>query len=325
MTTDFQKNTSIIKYNSSTFTKNSIVNIDENFIIANNAVENTWLNTYGNQYDKELLKIIKHNNLDDFLIKLLMENYHPNKVIELDGLLFIAIRILKIEGDELDSEQMLFICSSNLVWSIQEKQGDYFDWIRERLENNKGISRKKNADYLLFLILESIIDNYQEIYETKSNLSEFEAHKVRPTPEFTALIERRKQMLFKFKKAASSLRDIIIKLEKTEIENFEIKYFSELKEQSNNLISEIDFEIHELESKLNLIFSIQGHRLNEVMKTLTIFSVIFIPLTFIAGIYGMNFKNMPELDTQNGYFILIGVMLIISLVSVFIIRKKKWF
>lgn len=323
MTTDFQKNTSIIKYNIGAYSKDS--NINEDIIFTNNKDENTWLNTYGNQYGKEFLKIIKHNKLDDFLVKLLMEDYHPNKVIELDGLLFIAIRILKTEDNILDSEQMLFICSPSFVWSIQEKHGDYFDWIRERLENNKGISRKKNADYLLFLILESIIDNYQEIYETKSNLSEFEVNKVRPTPEFTELVENRKQMLYKFKKAASSLRDIIIKLEKTEMENLQIKYFSELKEQSHNLISEIDFEIHELESKLNLIFSIQGHRLNEVMKTLTIFSVIFIPLTFIAGIYGMNFKNMPELDTQNGYFILIGAMLLISIVSVLIIRKKKWF
>ena len=110
-----------------------------------------------------------------------------------------------------------------------------------------------------------------------------------------------------------------------EIDGFEVKYFSELKEQTTNLISNIDFELQELESKINLIFSIQGHRLNEVMKTLTILSVIFIPLTFLAGIYGMNFENIPELKFKYSYFILLAAMVIITLISVWYFKRKKWF
>ena len=90
-------------------------------------------------------------------------------------------------------------------------------------------------------------------------------------------------------------------------------------------MTNIDFELQELESKINLIFSIQGHRLNEVMKTLTILSVIFIPLTFLAGIYGMNFENMPELKFQYGYFLLLGFMFVISLFIVWYFKRKKWF
>ena len=108
-------------------------------------------------------------------------------------------------------------------------------------------------------------------------------------------------------------------------DNFNTKYFSELKEQTNNLIANIDFELQELESKINMIFSIQGHRLNEVMKTLTILSVIFIPLTFLAGIYGMNFANMPELNWKYGYFLILGLMLVITIISVWYFKKKKWF
>ena len=122
-----------------------------------------------------------------------------------------------------------------------------------------------------------------------------------------------------------SLKDTVVKLEKMEIEGFNVKYFSERKEQTNNLISNIDFELQELESKINLIFSIQGHRLNEVMKTLTILSVIFIPLTFLAGIYGMNFENIPELKYEYSYFILLGIMVLITLVSVWYFKRKKWF
>jgi|TARA_B110000116_G_C16581727_1_gene466583 magnesium transporter len=222
---------------------------------------------------------------------------------------------------------MIFIVSPNFLWSIQEKSGDYFNWIRERLEDNKGIVRKKKADYLLFLLLESIIDNYQDTFQENTELSsnKLGSDKIKPTPEFTSLVENRKQELFSFKKATLSLRDTIVKLEKVEIDGFETKYFSELKEQTNNLISNIDFELQELESKINLIFSIQGHRLNEVMKTLTILSVIFIPLTFLAGIYGMNFEHIPELKFKYGYFILLGIMVLVTIVSVWYFKRKKWF
>lgn len=324
MTENFYNNTSIIRYNKESFKKTPVTDIDTLSLVEKDG-QIKWLNIYGFQYKKEFLNIVKTNNLDDFLVKLLMEDNHPNKVIELDNVLFITIRVLKTDVEDFDSEQMIFVASSNFVWSIQEKPGDYFGWIRERLESNKGIARKKKADYLVFLILESIIDNYQDKYEEKSDFNELNFSTIKPTPEFTASVEKRKQTLFKFKKATISLRDIIVKLEKASIEKIETKYFSELKEQTNNLISDIDFEIQELESKINLIFSIQGHRLNEVMKTLTILSVIFIPLTFLAGIYGMNFKNIPELETENGYFILLAVMIVITFMSVWYFKRKNWF
>ena len=186
---------------------------------------------------------------------------------------------------------------------------------------------KKKTDYLLFLILESIVDNYQETYLKNAELSadKLSSTQIKPTPEFTSLVEKRKQELFNFKKATLSLRDTIIKLEKIEIVSFDTKYFSELKEQTNNLVSNIDFELQELESKINLIFSIQGHRLNEVMKTLTILSVVFIPLTFLAGIYGMNFEHIPELKYQYGYFVLLGVMVLVTFGAVWYFKRKNWF
>jgi len=138
-------------------------------------------------------------------------------------------------------------------------------------------------------------------------------------------VEQKKAIIQDFKKASHGLRDIIIKLERVEVKGFQTKYFSELREQISGLIMDIDSDIMELESQINLFFSMQGHRLNEVMKTLTIFSVVFIPLTFLAGIYGMNFDNMPELRLANGYFILLGVMLIVVLVTIIIFKRKKWF
>lgn len=324
MSQEFNSQSSVINYDANSYEKFEVSDIDTIKLPAENG-RIQWLNTYGFAFKQEFLKIVKNNSLDDFLTKLLTEDIHPNKVIELDDVSLITIRVLKTDEDDFKSEQMVLIVSHKFVWSIQERAGDHFGWIRQRLESNKGITRKKNADYLLYLILESIIDHYHDAYEDRSELKDINFSNVKPTPEFTVKVEKRKQILFKFKKASISLRDIIIKLEKTSFDDFETKYFSELKEQTNNLIGEIDFEIQELESKINLIFSIQGHRLNEVMKTLTIFSVIFIPLTFIAGIYGMNFENIPELRNKNGYFILLSAMLVITLISVWFFKRKKWF
>ncbi len=325
MEKNFFQATSLISYAPDVHERKDVASLEEIDFDGDDKIK--WLNTYGLGFQKEFKKVIQENKLDDFLIKLLSELDHPNKVIELENVLFVAIRVLKTEKPEIDSEQMLFIVSEQFVWSVQGKPGDYFTWIRERLELNKGIVRKKKADYLLFLILESIMDNYQEAYQkfAEFNDESFDPVNVKPTPEFTALVEARKRELFSFKKAAFSLRDTVVKLDKVEMDGFETKYFSELKEQANNLLTDIDFELQELESNLNLIFSIQGHRLNEVMKILTIFSVVFIPLTFLAGIYGMNFKNMPELETQNGYFVLLGVMALITIISIWIVSRKKWF
>jgi magnesium transporter len=326
MENEFLNNTSIIRYSNKNFEKTDFAKVSEINLI-HNLETVKWLNTYGIKFREPFKKIIQQNELDDFLIKLLSDEEHPNKVIVLDNLLFITTRVLITEGHKFDSEQMIFIVSAGFLWSIQEKKGDYFNWIRQRLEGNKGIVRKKKTDYLLFLLLESIIDNYQNTYQENAELNsdKLSAVNIKPTPEFTSLVEKRKQELFNFKKATISLKDTIVKLEKIEIDGFNVKYYSELKEQTNNLISNIDFELQELESKINLIFSIQGHRLNEVMKTLTILSVIFIPLTFLAGIYGMNFENIPELKSENGYFILLGTMVVISIISIWYFKRKKWF
>jgi magnesium transporter len=322
----FLENTTVIDYSDKNYQKNKFLSLSE-VDISTPKKGIRWVNTYGLEYQQDFKSVILQNNLDDFLIKLLMEEEHGTKVIVLDDLLFVAVKVLKTEGRTLDDEQMVFIVSPHYLWSIQEKPGDYFNWIRERLEGHKGIVRKKKADYLLYLIIEAIIDNYQDTYLKHAAIgaSQLNAKHIKPTPEFTSLVENRKQELFSFKKAAIGLRDMIVKLEKVEINGIEVKYFSEIKEQTNNLISNIDFELQELESKINLIFSIQGHRLNEVMKTLTILSVIFIPLTFLAGIYGMNFENIPELKNPNGYFILLGVMVLVTVLAVWYFKRKEWF
>lgn len=285
-----------------------------------------WLNTYGLDSAAVIRKFLEDNKLDEFIYKLILDKEHTTKVLILDDVVFVAIHVLKTENPQFESEQMFFVVDPSFLWSIQEKKGDYFEWVRERLQLGKGIVRKRKVDYLLYLLLESIIDNYHESYQKyTASYSNIGTTEIKPTPEFTAQVESRKHDLFKFKRATASLRDTFTKLEKLELKELHSKYFSELKDQANNLISDIDFDLHELESDINLIFSIQGHRLNDVMKTLTIFSVIFIPLTFIAGIYGMNFDHLPGAKHPHGFSILIIAMILMTGFSIFYFMRKKWF
>jgi len=322
----FLKNSSIIEYSESNFTRNTFVSTDE--IILKNSVKSVeWLNVYGFNYQEILKKLIKQNNFDEFLLNLIIDNDQRNKVIELSDCIFLTLKTFHYENSSFYDEQMMFIASPNYVWSIQEKSGDYFEHIRERIAGYKGTIRKKKADYLLYRIIEAIIDNYYLAYEklVEKSTELKDLSKVKPSPEFAIIIENNKQNLFVLKKAVSSLREAISRIEKLELENFETHYFSELKEQASFLIDDIDFDLQQFESSINLIFNIQNHRLNEVMKTLTIISVIFIPLTFLAGIYGMNFKNMPELDSEFGYFIILAIMILLTLINLYFIKKKKWF
>lgn len=286
-----------------------------------------WLNIYGLQHKEAFKSIIRQNKLDDFLVNLLLDDDHRNKVIELDNCIFMTLKTIHYKNDDFISEQMFFIASPTFLWSIQEIKGDYFGHIRERIMQNKGVVRKKNADYLLYLVIEAIIDNYFEAYETLiANMSHFkDLDNVKPSPEFAVKLENNKQDLFELKKAISSLRDAIGRLDKIELENFETNYFSELREQANYMIDDIDFDLQQLESSINLMFNIQSHRLNEVMKTLTILSAIFIPLTFLAGIYGMNFIDMPELKAENGYYKLMAVMGGLTILIILYFTKKGWF
>lgn len=326
MNEEFLKQTSQIIYSKDEYSKVPCEGLNE-IVLPKEGELIHWINTYGIYFQEEMREVIKSNTLDDFLVKLIMDSNHTTKVIELEDALFVAVRVLKTETLNFDSEQMLFIVSPLFIWSIQEKKGDYFGWIRERLANNLGMVRKRKSDYLLFLLLESMVDNYTNQFHkyADSVLEKLNTRTINPTPEMTLEIEDAKQDLLKFKRASANLRDAFVKLEKVEIFGRKTKYYGELKEQINHLISDIDFELQELESKINLVFSLQGHRLNEVMKTLTIFSVIFIPLTFLAGIYGMNFENIPELHTPYGYFVLLGVMVLVTLGCVWYFKRKKWF
>lgn len=321
---DYLTQTTLIAYNKSDYKMIDIDDVEKLNISYDGHIK--WFNSYGKVSKETLKKIITNNEINDFLSILYFDEY-SNKVISLDENLFVGIKVFRVDDGVYSTEKMAFVLGENFIWSIQEKTGDYFEWIRERIKFNKGLVRNKKADYLFFLILDAIVDNYEKVFYTISEYNQkfSDILSLKPTPEIISDIEDKKKELLMLKKSAALLRDTINKLLKTDLSTLDTMYFDEIKEQVNNLIIDIEFEIQTLESNINLIFSIQGHHLNEVMKTLTVFSIIFIPITFLAGIYGMNFNNMPELQIQNGYFILLGVMCAITISIIIYLKRKKWF
>ncbi len=326
MSGKFLENTTLIAYSSSLVSNTPCDDLVK-LSFESHSDEVFWLNTYGLSELDAIKQVVIQNQFDDFLLKLLQDKEHANKVLELDNVLFVALKVLKTEDKNLNSEQIIFIVSSNMLWSLQENRGGHFQWIRDRLIQGRGQVRSKKVDYLMFLLIESLITNYEETFEKllNSDSDSIKVSNINPTPYFTEKVEAQKRRMLNFKKATLSLRNTIVKLETINIITIDVKYFTELKEQANNLIGEIDFELFELDSKTNLIFSIQGHRLNEIMRTLTLVTAVFIPLTFLAGIYGMNFEYMPELKWHYGYFVLLGLMVTVTVIIVLYFKNKKWF
>lgn len=316
-------------YNKQAWSKEDVVEVAP-IIFAEYPQQVTWLNVYGLQEQKAIRQIVAQNRLDEFILNLTAESNHRNKIIELSNCFFFSLKapIVRTKDEPLEFEQLVFIVGTELpfIWTIQERQGDHFDHIRTRIEKCIGLVRQKKADYLFYLLVEAVVDNYYAVYEQVSEQNERlkDFSNVRATADFAALVESNKAELFQIKKVANTLKDALGRLEKTELPHFNNKYLMELREQISYLNDDIDFSWQQLEGSIQLIINIQSNRLNEVMRTLTILSVIFIPLTFIAGIYGMNFDVMPELKTEYGYFVVLGLMALVATLVLVYFKRKKW-
>ncbi|MCB9224848.1 MAG: magnesium and cobalt transport protein CorA [Crocinitomicaceae bacterium] len=320
----FEQCNQLFRYNNDKYEETVL---PDNYIIADSSCPVNWLNVYGFGYADSVHEIIAANHMDEFLKILFQEDDRKNKIIDMDDSFHLTINVLLFEGGEFLHDNIRLFYKDNVVWTIQEKPGDHFEQVREYIRENKGIIRRRNADYLIFKLLEAILDGYEEAYDSfHATVSKFDnIHKLKPNPEFVIEIEQLKQKLLIIKNSLMSLREMLAHLNNWEFEHFGAHYFGLLKERSQLLIEEIDMNLQFQESNLNLIFNLQSHRLNEIMNTLTVFSVIFIPLTFLTGLYGMNFTNMPELGWPYGYFILLGIMFVITIISLIIIKRKKWF
>lgn len=289
----------------------------------------SWLNFHG-VHDVELLKKVgKSIHLDRLTIRQILDTTQRPKVEEYDEHLFFSVKSIAKNNEEIDVEQLSFVLGSHYAISFQEEIGDHFDGIRNKLVEGLGFIRKRSSDYLLSQLLDAILDNYFEtIDQTNEAISSIEKVVIDDPDKSTLIVlEKHKQNAQAIKKALAPFKEALTNLMNGDskfIHEVNLKYFRDLGNSAAAAMEEIEATLRTLEGLTNICFASQSQKMNETMKVLTTVATIFIPLTFIAGIYGMNFDNMPELHHPDGYFITWGVMGFIFVAMLIYFKVKKW-
>jgi magnesium transporter len=295
-----------------------------------------WINIHGLN-DIELIQSVgSYFEIDSYMLADILNTTKRTKLEEQRDVLFFNIKSLlpKDNSDNIQTEQISFLIKEGVLISFQEKRSDFFTHIRERIRSHSGIVRTKKADFLLYVLLDAIMENFYITLEHEEHKVEelINLSKNSDNPIILERIEKHRDNYNFLKRSIIPLRDSLydIKTIKDDnvfnlIENDNFSFFSRLYQKSLELLEQIESDRIALDSASNFFFSAQTQKMNEIMKTLTIVSSIFIPLTFIAGVYGMNFQNMPELKYPYGYHTVIGGMVFLGIAMVIYFKKRRWF
>ncbi|SCX81292.1 magnesium/cobalt transporter CorA [Flavobacterium caeni] len=295
-----------------------------------------WLNVHGLHDTARIRALGEMLDLEPFIISDILNVVKRPKLEELDNVLFFSIKSVlpSADGQEERVEQLSFVLKDKLLVSFQEKKSDFFIHIRERIKTHAGIVRKKKNDYLLYLLLESVMENFYitiEFYEDRID-DVMAAAKVSDRREIHEEIQRIRSRFGVLKRSIQPLHDALYLLKSIReedefngIDKSNYAFFARLNQKSLELLEQIEYDMNSLDSAANFYFASQSRRMNEIMKVLTGVSVIFMPLTFIVGVYGMNFDYMPELRHPYGYFTVLAVMFFLVVGMVVFFKKKRWF
>ena len=286
-----------------------------------------WLNLYPLEDKKTLESIEQYFGIDPFLMADAVDFSQRSKLWETDKHLFCSFKMKK--HDLHDTEHISFILGENVIISLQEIEEDVFQNIRTRMENNYGPIRKKSVDYLLFLLCDSIIDQYTLISDSSEDsllMLEAEIASTNKNINLSSLYAVKKDLLQVHKDArvSSEIIEALITSEFFAISRFVTKLFTSISHNAKHSIDSLSRQLDHVNSLSDLYFAQQNNRLNDMIKLLTIMSAIFIPITFIAGFYGMNFMYMPETKVAWAYPAVISLMVFVVAFIVLFFKRKKW-
>ncbi len=320
----------VIDYDEEHYTKKEISRIEECCPFKSKPSV-TWFNIDGIHEAEIIKKLGKDFGLHPLTTEDIMNPKQRPKVENFDQYIFIVLKMLSYDDKEekVVEEQISLILGENYVLSFQEREGDILDPIRERISSGQGRIRKSGPDYLAYSITDVIVDYYFLILERLGDkVEQLEASLDRDTDEkmLSRIHDLKKEMIL-LRKSVWPLREMINGLERMEtplIKKETTRFFRDVYDHTINVIDTIETYREMIFSMHDTYLSTISNRMNEVMKVLTIIATIFIPLTFITGIYGMNFEFMPELKWPFGYFAVLGIMVLIVLAMVLYFKKKKW-
>ncbi len=320
----------IMDYDEVHFQEKEVKTIEECFLFKDKPTV-TWINIDGLHQVEILEKLGECYGFHPLVLEDILNTDQRPKVEDYGEYIYIVLKMLdqNNKSNEILTEQISLILGPNFVISFQEREGDVFGPIRERIRTGKGRIRKMGADYLAYALLDSIIDNYFFIMEKLGEKIEFLEEEVvkQPIPETLQTIHHLKREMIFFRKAVWPLREVIGSLERGELplvkETTRI-YLRDVYDHTIQVIDTIETFRDMVSGMLDIYLSSVSNRLNAVMKVLTIIATIFMPLTFIAGIYGMNFKYMPELEWRWGYPAIWFAVVLISVSMLIYFKRKRW-
>jgi magnesium transporter len=291
----------------------------------------TWINIDGIHQVEIIEKIGTYFGIHSLILEDIMNTGQRPKMEDFEDYIFVVVKMIYYDekDNEIKAEQVSLLLGSNFVISFQEKEGDVFDPIRERIRKAKGRITKMKADYLAYALVDTIVDHYFMVLEKLGEKIEGMEEELvtNPTPETLQTIHTLKRELIFLRKSVWPLREVISVLERGEsslIDESTGIYLRDVYDHTIQVIDTIETFRDMVSGMLDIYLSSISNRMNEVMKVLTIMATIFIPLTFIAGVYGMNFKYIPELEWHWGYPVILFVMVAIGILMVIYFRRKKW-
>jgi magnesium transporter len=319
---------SVINYDEVNFQEKEVNNFEE-ALSSRNKSSVTWLNIDGVHQPEIIEQVGKNFGMHPLVLEDIANTGQRPKMEDFDDYIFVVLRMLRFDEKETKTEQISIILGRDFVVSFQEMEGDVFDAIRERLRSNKGRIRKMGADYLAYALIDAVVDNYFMVLENLGETIEDIEDKLvtNPTAETLRTIHDLKREMVFLRKSVWPLREVISRLERSEsplINKSTFVYLRDVYDHTIQVMDAVETFRDMLSGMLDIYLSSVSNRMNEVMKVLTVIATIFIPLTFIAGIYGMNFRYIPELELAWSYPAVLILMLIIALLMVVYFRRKKW-
>jgi len=320
----------LIDYNEATIQERKVERIEECFPFKDKPTV-TWINIDGIHNPEIIEKIGNYFSLHPLTLEDIMDTEHRPKIEVFEDYIFIVLKMLYHDEkeDEIKTEQISLIVGQNFVISFQEREGDLFNPIRERIRTGRGRIRKMGTDYLAYALMDTIVDNYFIIPEKLGEKVELIEKELldNPKPQTLKVIQNSKRELIFLQKSIWPLREVLSRMERLEsslIHESTLIYLRDIYDHTIQIIDTIETSRNMLSGMLDIYISSISNKMNQVMKVLTIIATIFIPLTFVAGIYGMNFKYMVELEWKWGYPIVLLTMLGIGISMVIYFKNKRW-
>jgi magnesium transporter len=289
-----------------------------------------WLNFHNLDDRSSIEKLGQKIGLDKLSIESIFLPLRRAKVEEYPNYLFFQLHTLRNNSQDTEqTDQITFVLGEHYLLSFQTNEGQHFGEVRERIEKSKGKIRNQKADFLLFRLLDTLLDElFQYTIEVSDEIDRID-ERIHAQMESDLLrdIELQKRQLINLRKIVQPIKDLLAVLESMDnalIASTNKHYYKNLRNSCVSLLEDIDAHKQILEGLANLYYAVQGQRMNHIMKVLTVVSSIFIPLTFIVGVYGMNFKHMPELDYPYGYYTVVGFMFVLSFSLLLFFMKRGW-